>query len=79
MLEEIQAQIQQQHIHVQHIFREGNRIADFLANQALEEQREFIYNNFRQLSNLGRHLVNINKAQIPDIKIRTKRIRVQQA
>lgn len=51
LVEEIQAQIQHQSIQVQHIFREGNRIADFLANQAAEEQTELIYKSFHQLPN----------------------------
>lgn len=44
--EEIKHQIQQQNIHIQHIFREGNQLADYIANKALKEQRIIIYNNF---------------------------------
>lgn len=49
-VEEIKHQIQQQKIHILHIFREGNQLADYLANEAVNEPRTLIYYNFKQLS-----------------------------
>lgn len=63
---------------IQHIFREGNQLADYLANEAANEDRTLTYNSFNQLPKQGRQIININKTQIPTIKIRTRRIRVQQ-
>lgn len=74
MVEEIQEHIRRQHIQINHIFREGNKLAEYMANLATNESTTLVYNSFTQLSKEGHQIININKAQIPSIRIRIKRL-----
>lgn len=61
MVEEIQQQIHKQHIHIQHIFREGNQLANYIANLAKGEGTTIVYKEFKQVPKQGRQIININK------------------
>lgn len=53
---------------VSHIMREGNKLADYLANHALDNG--FIeVNTFDQLDAQGRRIVNSDKSQCPYLRI----------
>ncbi|XP_060182526.1 uncharacterized protein LOC132612227 [Lycium barbarum] len=49
---------------VSHIFREGNKLEDHLANVALDEG-EILANNFKELDIQGRRLLNEDKLKEP--------------
>lgn len=45
----IQEQMHKQHIHIQHIFREENQLADYITNLAYEEGTTLIFTEFKQV------------------------------
>ncbi|KAH0669829.1 hypothetical protein KY289_024322 [Solanum tuberosum] len=62
-------------IQVTHVFKEGNYLADSLANRAYEQEGKQIYNNFQELPSICRKILNADKSQIPNIQIKTLKIR----
>ncbi|XP_060202654.1 uncharacterized protein LOC132631071 [Lycium barbarum] len=59
-------------VQVLHIMREGNQLADHLANYALDHG-EVEVNSFAELESKGRKILNSDKLQCPYLRIRTKR------
>ncbi|WMV39050.1 hypothetical protein MTR67_032435 [Solanum verrucosum] len=59
---------------IKHIFREGNSLADYLANIVIESQVEHHYSCFQELPLKERRILNSDKAQIPTLRIRTRAI-----
>lgn len=57
-----------------HIFREGNVVADALANEVIESQQTKVYNHFMELPAKIRKQVNVDKMQIPNLRIKTRKI-----
>lgn len=57
---------------VLHIFREGNKLPDHLANYALDTG-PIGCDSFAQLDPMGRRIVNDNKLQCPHLRIRVAR------
>lgn len=57
---------------VSHIMREGNKLADFLANHALDHEDHEAH-NFQQLEIQEKRIVNSNKLQCPYLRIRVAR------
>jgi len=78
-VEEIKTMILKQGVKIQHIFREGNQLADFLANHAAEIDRKAEYQSFKELPSTGRKIINTDKQQIPTLRIRTRKINHHQA
>ncbi|KAK6788048.1 hypothetical protein RDI58_016573 [Solanum bulbocastanum] len=66
--------ILKQGVKIQYIFREGNQLADFLANHAAEIDRKVEYQSFKELPSTGRKIINTDKQQIPTLRIRTRKI-----
>lgn len=62
---------------IHHIFKEGNQLADYLANLAFEHQDKQIFYEFKELPNTARKIINSDKSQIPYIRIRTRQIQVE--
>ncbi|KAH0709462.1 hypothetical protein KY284_010889 [Solanum tuberosum] len=58
----------------QHMYREGNKLADYLANLAINSTEKKTFSSFQQLLSLGRKIINMEKAQIPSLRCHTKRI-----
>ncbi|KAK6784166.1 hypothetical protein RDI58_017620 [Solanum bulbocastanum] len=79
IVEEIKTMIFKQGVKIQHIFREGNQLADFLANHAAEIDRKVEYQSFKELPSTGRKIINTDKQQIPTLRIRTRKINHHQA
>ncbi|XP_060202278.1 uncharacterized protein LOC132630726 [Lycium barbarum] len=73
-VEQIQQIMEQLHVQVLHTFREGNQLADFLANATLEVENQLEYNIFESLPVLGRKILNLDKAQILLLRIKTRKI-----
>ncbi|KAK6791865.1 hypothetical protein RDI58_010946 [Solanum bulbocastanum] len=74
ILKYIIREVQQQEVTIKHIYREGNQMADYLANFAIGQTTIQEYVNFAELPTIGKHIINIDKAQIPTIRIKTKQI-----
>ncbi|XP_059310637.1 uncharacterized protein LOC132061989 [Lycium ferocissimum] len=68
-MEEIWNLMEGKTVVVEHIFREGNKVADHLANLALDKG-DFVATNFMEMDIQGRKLVNSDKMEILYIKIR---------
>ncbi|XP_059290521.1 uncharacterized protein LOC132044056 [Lycium ferocissimum] len=69
MMEDIWTLIDGKTVVVDHIYREGNKVADHLANLALD-RGEVVANNFQELDSHGRKLINSDKLEIPYLRIR---------
>lgn len=53
-----------------HVYREGNAVADSLANYAIDEEISGTFEEFHQLPAQARKLINVDKAQIPSFRVR---------
>ena len=53
-----------------HVYREGNAVADSLANYAIDEEISGTFEEFHQLPAQARKLINVDKAQIPSVRVR---------
>ncbi|KAH0715131.1 hypothetical protein KY284_008036 [Solanum tuberosum] len=73
-VEEIRELLQKTRATITHVFREGNCLADALANVAIESQTDHEYQAWQELPLVLRKILNSNKAQIPNYKIKTRRI-----
>lgn len=62
---------------ITHIYREGNTLVDMIANIAFERDGITCYNTFTDLPVQGRRILNLEKQQMPNLRIQTKRINQQ--
>ncbi|XP_059288679.1 uncharacterized protein LOC132042068 [Lycium ferocissimum] len=69
MVEEIWRLMNNKTVRVIHIMREGNMLADHLANLALDHG-EVASESFQELGIQGRRLINNDKLQLPYLRIR---------
>ncbi|XP_049388482.1 uncharacterized protein LOC125852843 [Solanum stenotomum] len=76
-IEDIRQRLQQLDARIIHNFREGNTVADSLANEVIDTQYTTEYNNFQELPSYIRRLINMDKAQIPNLRIRNRHINTQ--
>ncbi|KAG5586392.1 hypothetical protein H5410_046826 [Solanum commersonii] len=76
-VEDIRKRLHQLDAKIIHIFREENTVADSLDNEVIEKQDTKEYHIFQELlSNIWR-LLNMDKAQVPNLRIRNKYISIQ--
>lgn len=61
---------------MQHTFREGNIVADVLANEVIEAQIVRDYHSFYELPVRVKKHINLDKTQIPNLRIRTRKINI---
>ncbi|XP_019241256.1 PREDICTED: uncharacterized protein LOC109221250 [Nicotiana attenuata] len=54
----------------QHVLREGNTVADFLANLVFSFAGTVTFHYFHELPPRGKALINLDKAQMPNLRIR---------
>ncbi|KAK4731106.1 hypothetical protein R3W88_024094 [Solanum pinnatisectum] len=73
-MEEIREIMKKIRAKITHIFREGNSLADSLANIVIESQAEHQYSCFQELPLKERRILNADKAQIPTLRIITHAI-----
>ncbi|XP_060211915.1 uncharacterized protein LOC132639486 [Lycium barbarum] len=72
-IEQIKQDMRAMQVQINHIFREGNSLANFLANQALDHA-EIKVHDFILMPSEGRRILNMDKLQLPRLRIRTRRI-----
>ncbi|XP_070034275.1 uncharacterized protein [Nicotiana tomentosiformis] len=60
---------------LQHVFREGNAVADFLANLVFSFAGTLEFKSFYDFPVAARSLINYDKSQIPNLRIRVARNR----
>lgn len=71
-IEEIMKFKEEHNIKVSHTYREGNRLADHLANYALDVEDIECY-DYWELDAIGRRIVNEDKHQWPYLRIKVAR------
>lgn len=54
----------------QHVMREGNKVADYLANLVFSFAGTIIFHSFQELPSEGKALINMDKAQVPNLRVR---------
>ncbi|KAG5570020.1 hypothetical protein H5410_059786 [Solanum commersonii] len=62
-------------IDIEHIYREGTSLAYYLANHAFGVEGRQQYNTFRELPSQGRKVLNLDKLEVPNLRIKSKIIR----
>ncbi|KAK4739460.1 hypothetical protein R3W88_003157 [Solanum pinnatisectum] len=76
-IEEIRKVIRSINASITHIFREGNCVADSLVNEVVESQETKCYYLFQELPSIIRKHLNMDKSQIPNIRMKTRKISTQ--
>ncbi|XP_059284804.1 uncharacterized protein LOC132038098 [Lycium ferocissimum] len=66
ILKDINRLIRGQIVEVEHIYRKGNCLEDFLANYVFDFAGTQQFNTFQELPSMARKLLNIDKARIPN-------------
>uniref|UniRef100_A0A0V0GSI0 Putative ovule protein n=1 Tax=Solanum chacoense TaxID=4108 RepID=A0A0V0GSI0_SOLCH len=64
---------------IQHTLREGNNLADFVANIVIRVVGVVQFYTSISLPTKGRCILNMDKAQVPSLRIRTRSINKQQS
>ncbi|KAH0708987.1 hypothetical protein KY284_010414 [Solanum tuberosum] len=62
-------------VRIQHTLREGNNLADFIANAVIGAVGLVQFNTFISLPTKGKCILNMDKAQVPSLRIRTRPIK----
>nr|XP_033511835.1 uncharacterized protein LOC117276617 [Nicotiana tomentosiformis] len=70
-VDEIKSLLSKGMFQVIHVLREGNKLADHLANLTLDQQHMMQAHSFWELESEGRKILNNDKLQIPYLRVRT--------
>lgn len=76
-VEEIRGMLQAVQGEITQIFREGNLVADALTNKVIELQESKEYRRFIEIPVAIRRCINMDKIQISNLRIRTRKINKQ--
>lgn len=63
---------------ISHIYRERNSLADNLANYVIDMEGWLQVSSFTRLPMHAKKILNIEKAQIPNLRIKTRQITLTQ-
>lgn len=74
IIEKIISPSQEMNVHFAHIYREGNQLADALANSVINQTQKMQCLEFNQMPSIARRICNMDKAQVPALRIKTKQI-----
>lgn len=73
-VEEIQELMQVIQAQIVHVYREANQLADYITNIAINSDEKHQFFHFTQLPIPARRILNLDKQQVPTIRIRSRRI-----
>lgn len=59
----------------QHVFREGNTVADFIANTVFCFAGTTQFLSYNNLPSAGMRLINLDKSQTPNLRVRIAKIK----
>lgn len=68
MITNIKENIQGKNGVIQHIYREGNKLADYVENYAIDKGN-CVYEHFTSLEIEGRRIINIEKLKNPYLRV----------
>ncbi|KAK4718231.1 hypothetical protein R3W88_016569 [Solanum pinnatisectum] len=76
-IEKIHELMKSLNIQIRHIFREANQLAEFITTTTIDQEQEgkLQYQHFNQLPGKAKGILNIDKQQIPTIRIKTRKIK----
>ncbi|WMV17864.1 hypothetical protein MTR67_011249 [Solanum verrucosum] len=74
LVSDIKALALQCQVRIQHAYREGNTLADYMANLASDREGRLSFSTFTELP---RKILNLEKQLVPNLRIKTKRISQQ--
>lgn len=77
MIEEIQQNMQITQAQIRHTHGEGNQLANFIVNHALNNEGRLQFFTFADIPIQARKILNSDKSQIPNLRIKTKRINLE--
>lgn len=66
--------MEQLNVQIQHIFREANHLADYIANTTMDQEGIQQFHSFSQLASMGRKILNMDKSGVPTIRTKTRKI-----
>lgn len=67
MIDELHSMIGNINIEIHHVLREGNKLADYIPNLALDSNEVQVH-SFSELNSKGKGIVNSDKLQLPSIR-----------
>lgn len=76
-IEDIREKLHRTQAQIQHTFQEENTVADALANEIIYSQISTDYHDFYELPVAVRKYINMDRTQIPNLMIQTKKINIQ--
>ncbi|KAH0746058.1 hypothetical protein KY285_007715 [Solanum tuberosum] len=74
LVEDIKYLAQHYEFIIQHVYREGNSMVDYIANFAFENEGRQSFSSFHELPTQAGKILNLEKHLIPNLRIRTKSI-----
>lgn len=71
-VEETLKLMEEKEIQVDHVLREANQLADYIANTTINSEEKHVFSSFIQLPMMARKLINMDKHEIPSLQIKTR-------
>ncbi|XP_060194894.1 uncharacterized protein LOC132624080 [Lycium barbarum] len=71
LVNDIKRMMEDQTVAVEHIHREGNGLADLLTNLVFDFAGTLQFHSFQELPSQAKRIMNIDKREIPNLRIRT--------
>ncbi|KAK4736948.1 hypothetical protein R3W88_000645 [Solanum pinnatisectum] len=78
-IEEIQELLVSTEAYVKDIYRKANQLADALANEAYNQPGVSQWSHFHQLTRICKGVVNADKSGVPILRIKTRKIKIQES
>lgn len=61
-------------VEITHIYREANQLVDCIVNLAFGQKDKQQYQSFIELPSIARRIMDIDKSQVPSLRVKTKSI-----
>lgn len=74
IIEEITTVVQEMEVHFSHTYKEGNQLANEFANSVINQTHKMQCMEFKKMPSTARRICNMDKAQVPALRIKTKKI-----